>query len=202
MLSRKISVLIVDDEKYIREGLQALLKWETMGFSVCDEAGTGEEALEKIFLYQPDLVLMDIKMPGMSGIDVIKTVREKDYAGEIIVLSGYSDFQYAQSAMHYGVEEYIVKPVEEKILLDAVLRVKEKISRVCTGSKFCRRGRRQGKEQPDFSRRLHLQDTGLPQNTAWKRNFGSAACSQQAIWQVGLHSVYLLGKKCEIYRRV
>ena len=79
MLSRKISVLIVDDEKYIREGLQALLKWETMGFSVCDEAGTGEEALEKIFLYQPDLVLMDIKMPGMSGIDVIKTVREKDY---------------------------------------------------------------------------------------------------------------------------
>ena len=68
--------------------------------------------------------------------------------------------------------------------------------------KFCRRGRRQGKEQPDFSRRLHLQDAGLPQNTAWKRNFGSAACSQQAIWQVGLHSVYLLGKKCEIYRRV
>ena len=130
MLSRKISVLIVDDEKYIREGLQALLEWETMGFSVCDEAGTGEEALEKIFLYQPDLVLMDIKMPGMSGIDVIKTVREKDYAGEIIVLSGYSDFQYAQSAMHYGVEEYIVKPVEEKILLDAVLRAKEKISRV------------------------------------------------------------------------
>ena len=130
MLNRKISVLIVDDEKYIREGLQALLEWETMGFSVCDEAGTGEEALEKIFLYQPDLVLMDIKMPGMSGIDVIKTVREKDYAGEIIVLSGYSDFQYAQSAMHYGVEEYIVKPVEEKILLDAVLRAKEKISRV------------------------------------------------------------------------
>ena len=130
MLNRKISVLIVDDEKYIREGLQALLEWETMGFSVCDEAGTGEEALEKIFLYQPDLVLMDIKMPGMSGIDVIKTVREKDYAGEIIVLSGYSDFQYAQSAMHYGVEEYIVKPVEEKILLGAVLRAKEKISRV------------------------------------------------------------------------
>ena len=65
---------------------------------------------------------------------------------------------------------------------------------------FCRRGRRQGKEQPDFSGRLHLQDAGLPENTAWKRDCGSSACGQPALWQVGLHSVYLLGKKCQIYR--
>lgn len=125
-----LSVLIVDDERYIREGLRNLLEWENIGFSICDEAGNGQEALEKIDMYQPDLVLLDIKMPGMNGTEVIQRIREKNKLCEIIVLSGYSDFKYAQTAMHYGVTEYIVKPIDENELTAAVLKAKEKISQM------------------------------------------------------------------------
>lgn len=130
MVNRLISVLIVDDEPYVREGLRQILDWEKLGFSICDEAGTGQEALEKIRLYQPGLVLLDIKMPGVSGTEVIRTVREEGYKGEIIVLSGYSDFKYAQVAMHYGVVNYIVKPIDEEELAEAVIAVREKINRI------------------------------------------------------------------------
>ena len=129
-MNRMLSVLIVDDERYIREGLRNLLEWENIGFSICDEAGNGQEALEKIDLYQPDLVLLDIKMPGMNGTEVIQRIREKNKLCEIIVLSGYSDFKYAQTAMHYGVTEYIVKPIDENELTAAVWKAKEKINQM------------------------------------------------------------------------
>lgn len=126
-MNRWINVLIVDDEVYVREGLRQILDWEKYGFTICDEAGTGQEALEKIQLYQPGLVLLDIKMPGMSGIELIRTAREEGFQGEMIVLSGYSDFEYAQAAIHYGVGNYIVKPIDEGELTAAIVAVKEKI---------------------------------------------------------------------------
>lgn len=130
VMNRLISVLIVDDEAYIREGLRHIVDWEKLGFSICDEAGNGQEALEKIRLYHPGLVLLDIRMPGMSGTDVIRTAREEGYAGEIIVLSGYSDFKYAQVSIHHGVVNYIIKPIDANELTEAVLSVKEKIERI------------------------------------------------------------------------
>lgn len=129
-MDRQISVLIVDDEMYVREGLRHILDWESLGFTICDEAGNGQEAVEKIRLYQPGIVLMDIRIPGMSGIEVIRTAREDGFQGEFIVLSGYSDFRYAQASIQYGVRDYLVKPVEEEKLTQAVLAAAEKISRM------------------------------------------------------------------------
>lgn len=118
-------VLIADDEAIIREGLKCLLDWESLGFLITDEASNGEQALEKLLNKNPEVALMDIRMPGASGLDVIRRSREAGYNGKIIILSGYSDFKYAQEAIRLGVEYYLTKPVDEEeltIILDTIRR--------------------------------------------------------------------------------
>lgn len=75
------------------------------------KAGSGEEALEKIHACQPDLVLLDIRMPRMYGTELTKLARQDGYEGYFIILSGYSDFQYAQDALRFGTSYYLTKPV-------------------------------------------------------------------------------------------
>lgn len=121
-----INVLLVDDEVIVREGIKHLIDWNNLGFCICGEASNGEEAIEKIHKYKPGLVLLDIRMPKLYGTDLIAKVREEGFSGDFIILSGYSDFEYAQTAMHYGAAFYLVKPIDEKELLHAVLSVKKK----------------------------------------------------------------------------
>ena len=113
-------VLIVDDEALIRDGLKCIMDWESMGFSICGEASNGEEALKSILSKQPDLVLLDIRMPKLPGIEVVKAAREQDFKGKFIILSGYSDFKYAQDAIRYGVDFYLTKPIDEDELSEAL----------------------------------------------------------------------------------
>ena len=101
------TVLIADDEKNIREGLKCILDWESLGFHICGEASNGEDALSGILQNNPSLVLLDIRMPKLTGIDIIRIAREQGYEGKFIILSGYSDFAYAQTAIRYGVDFYI-----------------------------------------------------------------------------------------------
>lgn len=89
------TLLIADDEKNIRDGLKCILDWEALGFTVCGEASNGEEALSGILKSNPSLVLLDIRMPKLTGIDIIRIAREQGYDGRFIILSGYSDFSYA-----------------------------------------------------------------------------------------------------------
>lgn len=127
MENRQINVLIADDEKIVREGLHHIIDWEDLGFCICAEAATGTEALEKMKQYEPDIVLLDIRMPGMFGTDLMEIVRRDGYCGYFIILSGYSDFKYAQSALHSGASFYLTKPIDEDELTEAVLQVKDKI---------------------------------------------------------------------------
>ena len=124
-----INVLIVDDEKIVREGIRHLIDWNNLGFCICGEAANGEEALEKIQKYQPGLVLLDIRMPKMYGTDLMAQARDNGFTGSFIILSGYSDFGYAQIAMHYGASCYLTKPIDEKKLIEAVLSIKKKIEK-------------------------------------------------------------------------
>ncbi len=124
-----INVLIVDDEKIVREGIKHLIDWNNLGFCICGEASNGEEALEKIKKYQPGLVLLDIRMPKMYGTDLMAMARNDGYNGYFIILSGYSDFGYAQAAMHYGASNYLTKPIDEKELINAVLSIKKQIEK-------------------------------------------------------------------------
>lgn len=77
MENRQINVLIADDEKIVREGLHHIIDWEDLGFCICAEAATGTEALEKMKQYEPDIILLDIRMPGMFGTDLMEIVRPK-----------------------------------------------------------------------------------------------------------------------------
>lgn len=120
-------VLIADDEAIIREGIKCLLDWEGAGFTITAEAANGEEAYQKILSENPDAALLDIRMPKMMGIDVIRYAREHGYTGKIIILSGYSDFKYAQAAIRYGVCDYLTKPIDEDALLAILTSIKEQL---------------------------------------------------------------------------
>lgn len=122
-----INVLIVDDEQIVREGLKHIIDWKSLGFCICGESPTAEDAIEKVKKYQPELILLDIRMPRIYGTEFIEIVRNDGYTGEFIILSGYSDFKYAQIALRYSVSFYLVKPIDEEELTSAVLSVKNKI---------------------------------------------------------------------------
>ena len=123
-----INLLIVDDEKIVRDGLKYILDWNSLGYCICGEAGNGNEALEMINRYQPGLVLLDIRMAGMLGTDLMETARNDGFTGEFIIISGYSDFKYAQTALQFGASFYLTKPIDEDELEKAVVSVKEKIT--------------------------------------------------------------------------
>lgn len=119
------TVLIADDESNIREGLKHIIDWESLGFLICGETANGEDTLHFILEQSPQLVLLDIRMPKMYGTDIIRIAREKGYKGRFIILSGYSDFAYAQTAIRYGASFYLTKPIDEDELLQSITKIKE-----------------------------------------------------------------------------
>ncbi|MCL2052175.1 MAG: response regulator transcription factor [Lachnospiraceae bacterium] len=123
------TVFIADDEQIIREGLKHIIDWANLGFTICGEAGSGEEALDGIMKLNPSLVLMDIRMPKLLGTDIIRNAREQGFSGKFIIISGYSDFSYAQTAIRHGVEFYLTKPIDEEELLEAVTRIRELLAK-------------------------------------------------------------------------
>lgn len=120
-------LIIADDEAIIREGLKCLLDWEAEGFSIAGEASNGDEALSLILSEKPDIVLLDIRMPGMSGLEVVRLARESGFHGKVVILSGYSDFNYAREAIRYGVLSYLTKPIDEDELLEIVTEVRSQL---------------------------------------------------------------------------
>lgn len=127
MEQNMIHVLLADDEQIVRNGLKYIIDWEEAGFCICGEAGDGEEALSKIRSLQPELVLIDIRMPKLSGTELIEKAREEGYSGEFIILSGYSEFSYAQTAIRNGVAYYLTKPIDEEELALALKEIKKRI---------------------------------------------------------------------------
>jgi YesN/AraC family two-component response regulator len=113
--------LIADDEVYIRYMIRRLIDWEAEGFSPVDDVGNSVEALSYIHKYQPDLALMDIRMPGMTGLEVAQHAAEVSPGTLIIIVSGYADFIYAQTALrNANVIDYLLKPLQAEVLLKAV----------------------------------------------------------------------------------
>lgn len=112
------NVMIVDDEVLVRTGLRTLVKWEENGFHLCAEASNGEEAMKYLKHGKVDIVLTDIRMPGMDGLALMRQIREQGIPCEVMVLSSYDDFQYVKQAMVLGARDYIHKPtmVAEEIV--------------------------------------------------------------------------------------
>lgn len=123
-----MKVLIIDDEPNVRAGIKMLIPWQTYQFEICGEGIDGIDGLEKIKKLEPDLVLIDIRMPGLSGLEVIEQARTYGFCGKFIITTGYSDFEYAQKAIHLGVSTYLLKPIDEDELVVAVEKIKHQIS--------------------------------------------------------------------------
>lgn len=123
-----IKVLIVDDEHLVRIGLRMSIDWQENGFELLDEASNGKMALEIIEDKKPDIVITDIKMPGMDGIELIKKIREGNSLIKFIVLSGYNDFELVREAMKLGAVDYLLKlSLKPENLLEILKKVKEAI---------------------------------------------------------------------------
>lgn len=122
-----MKVLIADDELVIRKGLKNVIDWNRYGFTICGEAANGREALEKAFSLQPDLIIADIKMPGMDGLEMLEEVKLRQPRCRFIILTGYSEFEYARTAIDLGVDGYLLKPVEESELIEKLDMLRTKI---------------------------------------------------------------------------
>jgi len=120
----KLKVLLVDDEPFILQGLTVLVDWEAEGFEIAKTASNGREALEYLKENKVDLVIADIRMPVMTGLELLQTIRENEISDAyFIILSGHNDFRYAQKAIHYSCMDYILKPVQKEVLVELLQRV-------------------------------------------------------------------------------
>jgi two-component system response regulator YesN len=108
----KLTAMLVDDEPNILRNLQSVLPWEELGIEVAALARNGAEALAKAEEVRPDLVLSDIRMPLMDGIAFVRALREGREACEIVMVTGYQEFEYAKTLLKYGVSDYILKPID------------------------------------------------------------------------------------------
>lgn len=112
-----LKLLIIDDESIIREGLRSIIPWANYGYKVCDVGIDGPDGLNKVRSHRPDLVLLDIQMPGFSGIELIQQVKNEKFACKFIILTAYSNFSYAKELMALGIESYLLKPIDEDELI-------------------------------------------------------------------------------------
>ena len=124
-----IKVFLVEDEVIIRESVKNSIDWEKEGYEFAGEASDGELALPLILEEKPDIVITDIRMPFMDGLELSRIVKEKLPDTKIIILSGYDDFGYAKEAIKIGVTEYLLKPVSAAVLLEHLQEVADKIQK-------------------------------------------------------------------------
>lgn len=124
-----VKVFLVEDELLIREGIKNGIEWEKEGYEFAGEASDGELALPLILKEKPDIVITDIKMPFMTGLELSRLIKKELPGIKILILSGHDDFEYAKEAIKIGVTEYLLKPVTSAKLLEALKSVSEEVVR-------------------------------------------------------------------------
>ena len=123
-------VLIVDDEPVIAEGLKKIVDWEKYNCVVAGTASSGKEGLAMVEKCQPDILFTDIRMPGMDGLTMLAALRSEHKNLQVIILTGYRDFDYARQALNLGVFRYLVKPSKMKELDEAMESLSERLEGV------------------------------------------------------------------------
>jgi two-component system, response regulator YesN len=118
-----INVAVIDDERLIREGIASTVEWTRLGCRMVGIASDGRQGLDLIREKKPTLVITDIRMPGMSGLEMIRETQKYEWKPHYIILSGYDDFTFARKAMEYGVRHYLLKPLDEKELEEKILLI-------------------------------------------------------------------------------
>lgn len=129
-------ILLVDDERIILEGISTMIDWRAHEAELIGTARNGIEALDFIKEHRPDIVISDIKMPGMDGLTLVEKVSELKLNISFILLSGFDDFQYARTAMQYGVKHYLLKPCNENHIINALSEVINDLQSTRTKEQF------------------------------------------------------------------
>jgi len=123
------NALIVDDEPAVREGLSIMIDWNACGFQVLDTARNGRDALDKLETDPYDLVITDVRMPVLGGIELVQEIRKRKPDMIVMIISGYGEFAYAQRAIEYGVRAYLLKPVKRDDLMMNILHARMELDR-------------------------------------------------------------------------
>ncbi len=121
-----LKILIADDEPKVVQLIQKLIDWQSLNMELTGIAHNGLEAYEKIEILYPDIVITDIRMPGLDGLDLVKKSRELGHPIEFIIISGYRHFEYAQTALKYGVSDYLLKPIKKTELMETLTKLKSR----------------------------------------------------------------------------
>ncbi|MCD4963834.1 response regulator [Enterococcus casseliflavus] len=124
-----MKVLIVDDEKRIVEYLKYILDWKSLGFHKVEGFYSSKGALQYIIDHEPEILITDIRMPELSGLDLAKIIKENELKTKVVILSGYNDFDYAQKAIRLEIADYLLKPVSSKELLPVINRIVEDVEK-------------------------------------------------------------------------
>lgn len=149
-----MKVFLVEDEYIVREGIKNNIDWEKNGYDFCGEASDGELAFPMISEKRPDIVITDIRMPFMDGIELSRMIKEEYPEIKIIILSGHEEFEYAKAAIQIGVEEYLLKPINGDELLQVVNRVAQKIKEENESRETLQEG--EGDENFEYAKRQLL----------------------------------------------
>lgn len=122
-----LKLMIVDDEYLVRVGIRETIDWNSLGFELVADAVNGKDALDKIHQLHPDIVISDVKMPVMDGVELVKTLYDEHFDGKVLILSGYNDFQYVKTSFEKGLFRYLLKPLDNAELTAAVVEAGEKL---------------------------------------------------------------------------
>jgi two-component system response regulator YesN len=173
-----LKVFLVEDEKIMREGIKENIDWTKEGFLFSGEAQDGEIAYPMIREIQPDIVITDIKMPFMDGLELSKLIKKNMPWIKIIILSGFDEFEFAKEAINIGVTEYLLKPIDRQELLKAIKRVSDMIY--------------EEKAKEDYYNKIH-EETAINQ-ALFKKEFFNKMLSGQ----LGVAEILEEGKKLNI----
>jgi two-component system, response regulator YesN len=124
---KMLKLIIADDEDLVRSVMKKLIPFDELGIELSGEASDGLEALELCRQYKPDILITDIRMPGLTGLELIQDLSHILPDTRVVIVSGYSDFVYAKTAIQYGVSDYILKPVDGEELTRLLLKLKEEV---------------------------------------------------------------------------
>lgn len=128
-----LKVLVVEDEEMIRKGIVLAVDWAALDCVVVGEASNGAQALEAVERYGPSLIITDLKMPVMDGLEMLRQLRERGNNAFVIILTAYDSFAYAQTALRLGAVDFLLKPFHDGELEQAVTRLKQRMDRAGQG---------------------------------------------------------------------
>ena len=148
-----MKLLIVDDEKLTRDGLMSNIDWKSLGIDAIAQADDGLHGYEAALAFQPDIILSDVRMPRMSGIEMAEKLQLVNPALSIIFMSGYSDKEYLKAAIKLKAVSYVEKPIDLEELSETVLEAKASVEAVrkgCSGVQTCLCSQRRRSFRPVF----------------------------------------------------